>query len=282
MKVMNKSIIYIIGSGRSGTTLLDIVLGNEPSFFSAGELNRYAKRLGKPHDPRDENVSKFWGNIEREVNADFSKVKPITDKLEYHSGFIKQLFVSKENKKCYESYNLNLFKSIGKNVDADYIIDSSKYPMRGHYLSKIFGNNISYVYIQRNPNDIVESFQNKKVEQPSKSRVSAHLYLFIVNKLSSIVVRKLRKTHKVVTISYSELVNSPLCAFDKIEKHLEIELSELKNICNKKDEFKVGYLFDGNRLRLNNSITIKPSIKKKTKHLINTIMYPVHKMFWYN
>ena len=50
------NIIYIIGSGRSGTTLLDILLGNGNNIFSAGELNRFTKRNGIPHDARDDEV----------------------------------------------------------------------------------------------------------------------------------------------------------------------------------------------------------------------------------
>ena len=62
---METKIIYILGSGRSGTTLLDILLGNEPSFFSAGELNRIPKLDFHPHDPRDELVLKFWEEVKK-------------------------------------------------------------------------------------------------------------------------------------------------------------------------------------------------------------------------
>ena len=50
----NKTLIYIIGAGRSGTTLLDIVLGNNENTISLGEINRYYKRNGIP-PKRNEN-----------------------------------------------------------------------------------------------------------------------------------------------------------------------------------------------------------------------------------
>ncbi len=70
-------IIYIIGAGRSGTTLLDIILGNEDSFFSSGELNRYLKREGIPHCARDKHVSLFWEEVASNNVMDFKILKPI-------------------------------------------------------------------------------------------------------------------------------------------------------------------------------------------------------------
>ena len=45
---MNRpKVIYIMGCGRSGTTILDIILGNHLGFLSLGELNR-AQILSSP------------------------------------------------------------------------------------------------------------------------------------------------------------------------------------------------------------------------------------------
>ena len=37
-----------MGAGRSGTTLLDILLGNGDGFVSCGELNRFPRHQGHP------------------------------------------------------------------------------------------------------------------------------------------------------------------------------------------------------------------------------------------
>jgi hypothetical protein len=278
---MDKKIIYIIGSGRSGTTLLDIVLGNASSFFSAGELNRYAKRLGKPHDPRDEDVSEFWEKVEKHMNPNFSIIKAISDKLEYHSAYLKRFFVSNKNKKLYEEYNSELFNSISSNIEADYIIDSSKYPMRAHHLSKLFIDRISFIYIRRNPSDIVESFQKKSLEQPSKNRLSAHIYLLVVNGLSSVIINRLRKRHKVVTINYSDFVNDTIRTLNKVGGSLEIDFSDVCERFKSSGAYKVGYLFDGNRLRLKNEIIINQEDTARKDNKFDKLMYPVHQFFWY-
>ena len=67
---MKPKIIYIIGAGRSGTTLLDIVLGNAEDIFSAGELNRFSKLQGIPHDARDEKVQQFWKQVKEDLGKE--------------------------------------------------------------------------------------------------------------------------------------------------------------------------------------------------------------------
>lgn len=276
-------ILYIIGSGRSGTTLLDIILGNQEGSFSAGELNRFAKRKGIPHDARDEQVSEFWSKVKSELNYDLNRVYKISSKLEYHTGFIKQLFVSNEDKKYYANFNKDLHLTIKKNLtNYQIIIDSSKYPMRAKNLSKLFKDEISYIYIKRSPTDIVESFQKKTIEQPSKNRWKANFYLLIVNTLAIIVVRRLKRKKLVSVISYDDLVKNPIDVLSKIENDLDITLRQLKNKVKLNQPLGVGLLFDGNRLRLNKEIIIqKKKEDKKQIHWVNKIFYPFHKLFWY-
>ena len=61
MEETQKKIIFIMGAGRSGTTILDIALGNADGVFSCGELNRYPVRKGIPtgfHKMPDRGI--FW------------------------------------------------------------------------------------------------------------------------------------------------------------------------------------------------------------------------------
>ena len=136
-----------MGSGRSGTTLLDIILGNEDSFFSAGELNRIPKLDFHPHDPRDEFVIKFWNQIKDSL-TNYEREFPYFKKLDYHYGFLYR-FLNKKIFDKYVSYNNELFTSISKVSEKKYIIDSSKYPFRALWLQKIFNKNIYFIYLKK-------------------------------------------------------------------------------------------------------------------------------------
>ena len=60
-------VLYIMGAGHSGSTVLDIILGNHPDILSVGELSNFVRRraingkycaCGKPA-----NTCQFWSNI---------------------------------------------------------------------------------------------------------------------------------------------------------------------------------------------------------------------------
>lgn len=283
-------IIYIIGAGRSGTTLLDIILGNAPDLFSAGELNRFTKRNGIPHDTRDEHVSYFWQQVREELAREGYKnpgaYYELTKKYEYHSSFLHLMLPYSKHFKLYADYQKSLISYICKyateNFGKKVIIDSSKYPLRGFFLSKIFGGDISYIYIQRNPLAVVESFQKKDVEQPSKNRFFANAYLLAVNGLAKMVIKMLRQTNKVSTISYDELLYDADLTLQHVASELDIDLTVPKELIRNNLPLKVGYLFDGNRLRLENEVVFKKAnprvVKGKT---IDHIFSLFHTKIWY-
>ena len=50
---------------------------------------------------------------------------------------------------------------------------------------------------------------------------------------------------------------------------------------NKSEEFNVGWLFDGNRLRLQQKIKLKPNKIFRDLKLTEKILLGIHKIFWY-
>src|ERR1039458_5512585 len=149
---MSKKIIYIIGAGRSGTTLLDIVLGNNADTFSAGELNRFPIRNGiPPLLDKDNPKFVFWDKFKREFlkrysKYDFDGLKILINKFEYHLGILRIIFSSKNNKTMnnYHEYLKTFFDTLSDQVEQEYIVDSSKYPCRAYHLSQIYKENISF------------------------------------------------------------------------------------------------------------------------------------------
>lgn len=292
MSSKNK-IIYIIGAARSGTTLLDIILGNAPQVFSAGEINRFTKRNGIPHDARDAEVQMFWKTITEKLASNGlhppSYYYQNAKKFEYHNNFFRLLLPYKKLKdyQKYKTYQQALFTEINNKINTDYqkniIIDSSKYPLRAFFLSHLFGTAISYIYIRRNPVAIVDSFQKKDVEQPSKNRFMANLYLLFVNSIVQFVIKTLSKTNKVAFVNYENLLQSPAAELQKIERDMEINLSGVINILNTDQPLNVGLLFDGNRLRLQKKVIFRKSISgtKQPQHIIDRLFYRLHALCWY-
>src|SRR5829696_4581113 len=97
MTTMEKSVLYIMGAGRSGTTLLDILLGNSNGFVSCGELNRFPRHQGEPPliEP-DSPRGRFWKQVrqrlrERSAQLDFERLAALEHRHAYHTSVLRTL-----------------------------------------------------------------------------------------------------------------------------------------------------------------------------------------------
>jgi len=262
---LNKKIIYIIGAGRSGTTLLDIILGNNPKLFSAGELNRFPIRNGVcPNIGKETASYKFWEGFKTDFlnrNKDYrlDEINSLINKYEYHAAIFKIALGNKSSKsrERYFDYLRNFFDTLSDRVDKEIIVDSSKYPCRGYFMAQLFKSDIGFIYIKRNPVDVSHSFAKKDLEQPPKNWFMTNLYLFCVNHLCNFVLKKVEKDCKVVRIKYDSLVENPVETLSSIQKELNIDLSNCIEVIKRDDYLFPGLLFDGNRLRMKEKIKLE-------------------------
>jgi len=249
MKKIN--IIYIMGPGRSGSTILGITLGNLPKSQYVGELYAWPLLKGQPKTIKKNNI-KFWNEIKQNIshpNQYF--INNYFKKFEYHNSIFY-------NRKPYEKINYikyaeKLFNTI-KNVSGkDIIIDSSHYPLRAYWLNKSKNINIKLIYITKNPIEIINSFQKKNIEQTQKSPLAANLYLFIVSFLSSIIYNFFHKDNKI-KIKYEDFVCDP----KKITKVIA-DFIGIENYMIDFRKLNTGNIFEGNRIRENELISIEKS-----------------------
>ena len=97
---MKKTLIYIIGAGRSGTTFFDIVLGNNKNTISLGEINRFFKRNGiPPKRDVESDVYLLWEKISQSLKntpneRTFDELNTLFRNNEFHSKFLKSLLPS--------------------------------------------------------------------------------------------------------------------------------------------------------------------------------------------
>jgi len=262
-----KKIIYILGTGRSGTTLLEILLGNAGNIFNTGELNRYPKRKGIP--PQHSPVSPtylFWDKIGDELNVDGGELEELEKlhlRFEYHSGLLKRLMGIHQNGfKRYQSFLCKLYQTIFNEIDEDIITDSSKYPGRALSISESLNYDIYYIYIKRNPVNVVRSFAKKNIEQPPKKWLPANAYYFSVNTLCKIALNKLKNEHRVVEVTYEDLINYPEKLLRQLENSLQLDFSQAIDTLRDNHPLIIGKLFDGNRIRLKEKIYLKPDFKE--------------------
>ena len=281
-----KNYIYIIGAGRSGTTLVDILLGNSKSTFSLGEINRFAKKKGiVPGRSEEDDVKRFWNSIKNEVEKEYNldEVYRYSKSFEYHSAFFRKIFsvVKKKEKEKYFKYLRSFNEILNSNVTEPIGIDSSKYPMRALYLSEAIGPFTGCLQIIKHPVSVLRSFLKKDIEQPSKHWMVVNLYLIAINVISFYVKRRLKKRRiPVLTYRYEDIVKDPVRFLKKIEACFQIDLSDLCEKITKNEALKVGFLFDGNRIRLQKEINLIKHSKTDRYRITEWIVYFCNLFWW--
>jgi hypothetical protein len=281
-----KRIIYIIGAGRSGTTLLDIILGNQEQIFSAGELNRFTFRRGVPTEfAEDSERYLFWKKIKDTLSEkyDLAEYDELQHSFEHHRGTVNRLLgrLHKNEYQRYQQFVKDYYDLLFNSIEEPTLVDSSKYPGRALTLSETLPDyDIVYIYLRRDPVGVVHSFAKKDVCHPSKEWIPANLYYFAINNLCRRVLSILSKNHKCVSIRYEDLRAAPLETLAKIEKTVDIDLSTAKSKINSDAELDVGNLFEGNRIRIpykiklmRGEVSYPATFKNRVTRLINGWLY---------
>ena len=110
---MKPKIIYIIGAGNSGSTMLSMVLGAHSKIFSIGEfsnLDRFSALDFKCSCGLSLSKCEFWVNV-NSIHKTPINIHGIESRVDY-SDYIES--------------NHNIYSYISNKESADYIIDSSK------------------------------------------------------------------------------------------------------------------------------------------------------------
>jgi len=283
------NIIYILGTGRTGTTLLGIALSNNAHIFDTGEILKFVKLKGLPHGFNERSDSyKFWQRIYRQLGLKIKINETLENTIhqrEYHKYFIKNLFFNRNNERNnerYKDYINNFFDVLEDEIDESIVIDSSKYPGRAMALEKNLSanHNAYYVYIKRNPISVARSFAKKDVEQPSKSFLASNLYYFIVNLFCNIFLITINKEKKI-SVKYEDFIAKPEEVLNKIQMKFKLDLSNSIELIKNNEELKTGYIFEGNRIRLNESVVLRKNSSKINPKGMKDFITMIMNGLWY-
>ena len=264
-------VIYIVGCGRSGTTIMDILLGNHVGLLSVGELIH-------AHDNWNEdklcscgaNLKKcdVWGDVGVEFfeynseNSYYNIIKRQKD-IEKQSSIVKHIFgfYPKSVVQNYHSYVYGVFEMLKKKSSSSQIIDSSKSIGRCLLLLKNKKLNVKVIHLVRDPRGVYLSFQKKTIVTPTKSIFSLSFYWLIVNFLAEILRLKYGK-NKVLRIRYEDLVTNSDVTLKEIQKFLCIDLSDVNKKIKNKIPMQRGHLASGNRLKNQDKpIVLQPDLE---------------------
>jgi len=251
MEERHIKILFITGASRSGSTMLDRILGQIEGFFSLGEMHHIWQRsfienqlcgCGVPFKECE-----FWQSVINRAFGGFDEVDPEKIlKLRYsvqRIRFIPWLGCPKLRSLRYQrrlsEYGeiwKQLYTAIREVSGSNVLIDSSKSPVHGFILNTIPGIDLYVVHLVRDSRAIAYSWQRAK-RRPEIHWKEVYMHRmgvwgsvqdvfmsnFLARLLGSIV------SHYIV-IRYEDLVAQPQSVLLQLFEHLGMEVPDLSHL----------------------------------------------------
>jgi hypothetical protein len=203
-------VLYVMGAGRSGSTILGVTLGNCPGVFYAGELDAWLARSGEPllSDPERD---AFWDDVRANVPdaAPLYGIEP-QRAIERSMALVRvhKWPARRRMRPAYRRVAQELYLAIASRAGEQVIVDSSHYPLRARELQALDGIDLHLLYLMRDPQSVVASFENREVAQYSKSVLTTNVYLWLTNLIATLVFLRHPRERRLV-VRYEDFVADP-------------------------------------------------------------------------
>lgn len=269
---MKFRIVYIAGAGRSGSTILDIVLGANHKVLGMGELNNLFTSGWSNNEycscGQRANSCPFWGKVKTEWERDATIT--LSQYIHLQSKYIRfrslpRLWLQKFSKssqfKIFEYETIRLYRIIAETSDATVLVDSSKLPYRLLAL-KIMGFNPGVVHLVRDGRAVLNSLKKEfKADLKAgvqndinpKSTIRTAIFWLLANNLTA----HFRKNLRYILVKYEDFISDSIGELERIENAFSINLGDSKNLIANQKSIVKGHTIAGNRLRMQKEIKIK-------------------------
>ena len=235
-QIEEKRIIYVVGRGHSGSTLLDALLGNAPGCTGIGELLSAAARplsvcsCGQPLME-----CAFWGQVFAEMKSASGvsweeAARRLSDQGQLKS-FPRTLLAGagsawvRDLTRVMEALHDAIRRVSGRPV----VVDSSKETTRGLFLAR-FVDGSHLVFLVRNPLDVVASdlyhFRDNRKFQFLRRQITLERFdfLFVLLAISrwllgnlQVEVARLRASRRWMPLRFEDFVDEPVEALKRIQ-----------------------------------------------------------------
>lgn len=203
-------IVYVMGAGRSGSTILGVALGNSAGVFFAGELDKWVLRSGEPSRSDSERVDFWHGVRERVREPDALFKRGVHRHLERSSALLRpgRASARRELRPTYRRLMSELYDAIAASAGSDYVVDTSHYPLRAHELQRLSSIEMYLILLVRDPGAVVDSFARGDVVERQLGALSTRAYLMLTYLISSWVFVKHPRERRLLLV-YEDLLRNP-------------------------------------------------------------------------
>lgn len=261
MKKNKIPVVYIVGRGRSGSTLLENLIGESNELFPVGEFRLWHKCFNEKYTcgcGASNKNCKFWS----EVFSIYSEetIENYRNLFLSIMGYKKQFFLKKDdNQKELLIAIAELYRRIHEVSGGKVIVDASKNPYFGYLLSQIEEIDLKVLHIIRDPRAVTFSWirqleradreEHELYRQKMSTTKSAMLWN-ASNYLSESFKGKISR-EQVFTLKYEEMTNDLETSLQKVFNHIGMDFPGVPKIIREK------HSISGNPSRLKSAGEIK-------------------------
>jgi hypothetical protein len=273
------TIAIVVGVGRSGSTILDVILGSDPSIESVGELVNVA-RSGWINDEfcacgKRVQSCEYWTEVRADMERNAGPFDP-RDYLRLQGEFERARGMWRwwtgppsEEHLRYGRLSLALYSAIGRVSGRPIIVDSSKNPVRAVALSRVLGPDVRLLHLVRDPRGVAWSLRKPLARDdaagvqrdiPSRPAWRTSLLWTWVNGLSEIAARRFAPERRA-TIRYEDLLADTPRVLEVVGRLLGVDLGELAKRVAAGEPLTSGHAVAGNRLRMQEAIRLRADVE---------------------
>lgn len=264
-------VIYIAGYGRSGTTLLDIGLGEYPGIMGGGEISTLARHVWANGEYCACGALVHRCPVWSDIVAEWLDGEPTTLLDEYRRaqeqtetivslGRLVERFGSHD----HAGRTAKLFRSIAAHSGRPVVVDSSKLPGRAFALAGIPGIQLHVVHVVRDARGVAWSLKQGFKRQVDKGlqrelRPKSLLYTAVRWGIVNIATEFLRRrvgANRSIRVRYEDFVADPRGTLDRIVSLVE----QSETIPTQRDQpvaLTPQHQVAGSRHRMQSEITVR-------------------------
>ena len=273
------TVLYVMGAPRSGSTLLDIAIGNHPSVVSVGELSRLPEAVpgGNRFCACGEHGSRcpFWHEI-LELWTEYLDRDPMASLAKHQRMFTKPVRFRPippglTNGEDHPSHELrafraelaSLYRAIAAVSRARVIVDSSKTPARAVALAQLPEIDLRVVHLVRDGRGVAWSLttpfsRDVRAGVPrdilAKSILRTSWRWRRVNSVSDQVLANAGRNG--IRVRYEDFVANPRETLRRIYRLVDLGLDDAAEALEQGEELAPGHLIAGNRLRMQGAVRL--------------------------